>query len=168
MKSYRIFLTEDPRLEDHPVIRFDCQADDIRHAIEQAESAYPEGGVVSAFEVGDIGFRHGCLQAFSTDDYDFVPKRGYAWLTMGNASIFLLRGPCGLHLEVYPLGQEDGEPVEMIDVAFRDLVPKRIDEIEALSVHARRRHEEAALEATLAAQQQGGRTALRDRLGEGD
>lgn len=48
LRPYRVTLNEDP--DDSFAIFFDCMADDMDHAVEQAENAYPGCRIVCTKE----------------------------------------------------------------------------------------------------------------------
>ncbi|NVZ11559.1 hypothetical protein HW932_20125 [Allochromatium humboldtianum] len=56
MIEYRLSLLEQPG--NLLAIAFDCDADDLAHAIEQAQNAYPEGRILACTPLADIPERY--------------------------------------------------------------------------------------------------------------
>jgi len=124
MKSYRIFLREKDWSDS--ATRFDCQADDIGHAIEQAEDAYPGGEVLSVNRTcGNYEIEGAILCGPDPEDYEIRPDfgRGSLWLSAANVSLRIRIGENELIIEAYPLGAEDVDAAAEMTVAFDDLRP---------------------------------------------
>lgn len=56
MIEYRLSLLEQPK--NRLAIAFDCYADDLEHAVEQAQNAYPEGRILACTPLADIPERY--------------------------------------------------------------------------------------------------------------
>ncbi|MBT9165592.1 MAG: hypothetical protein DDT25_00246 [Chloroflexi bacterium] len=123
MKSFRLFVKL--ATEEKEMIRFDAEADNINHAIEQAESAYPYCEVVSVNNTqDDPGIAKGIIRT-SCNDYDVheKSKSGTFWISVANASVWILLDESRLRIKVFGRGIEDLDCVTELGVDYADLRP---------------------------------------------
>lgn len=101
LASFRVSLQEQG---DELILRFDCQAEDISHAIDQARDAHRGCRIVSANWIG-----HDSPLAIVPDlEGDFTLQAGHqgGWITVDNASVRVYRTDEGVVADIYPLGCE--------------------------------------------------------------
>jgi hypothetical protein len=125
MKSYRLFVLETPA--DDEAIRFDCQADNAEHAIEQAVNAYPQGEVVSLSVVDQrVGITGALLRMNESGAYEMPHAGGplSVWLSVGNAAVCISQGNDSMRVAVHARGLFKAEQaVSVSDVPYRILRP---------------------------------------------
>lgn len=124
MKNYRLFVLEEPHMEEST--RYDCQADDASHAIEQVMDAYPGCEVLSLTVVDDRPHIVGpVLRESEHDEYQINPvvDTHCFWLSLANASVWIKQKSEHLTIEVYPIGLEDNEEISSLTVSYEELRP---------------------------------------------
>lgn len=123
MQSYRLFLRETSHSPD--ATRFDCDADDAIHAIEQAANAYPECDVLSVTLTSATAALTGMVFRESEDDYEVHPEvdEGSFWLSVANGSLLVRQRDGALMVEIYRRGCEDEEPITEVSAGYDQLRP---------------------------------------------
>lgn len=123
MQSYRLFLRETSHAPD--ATRFDCDADDAIHAIEQAANAYPDCEVLSVTLTSATADLTGMVFREDDNDYEVHPEvdEGAFWLSVANGSLLIRQRDGALMVEIYQRGREDDEPIAEVSAAFDQLRP---------------------------------------------
>lgn len=116
MNPYRIHL----RLSDGAsTYAFDCDADDLLHAIEQARDAYPDDPVIAAALRDGVG--SGDLRRDADGEgYTLAPRAQGAWITVDTLSVNVKRTDEGVVVDLYPLDDEDGTALASTWALFAD------------------------------------------------
>lgn len=140
MKSYRLFLRESSHSPD--AIRFDCEADDVVHAIEQATNAYPDGEVVSLTMTDAPSTIVGHVLRQDDTDFEIHPDvdEGSFWLSIANASLLISQRDGALGVVVFQRGREDDDgELARVRVDFDDLRPDDLADLHPhqIAVHKR-------------------------------
>lgn len=116
MNPYRVHL----RLADGAsAFAFDCDADDILHAIEQARDAYPADPILSAALRDGTG--SGDLRRDADGEGYTLPRHTQgAWVTVDSLSLNIKRADDGVVVDIFPLDGEDSAPVASTWAAFTE------------------------------------------------
>jgi len=144
MKTYRLFVLEQPEMQ--VAIRFDCEADNAAHAVEQAENAYPGCEVLSLTVADDRPHLVGpILQETGYGDYEMNPALSTQdfWLSIANGSLWIKQKKDHMTIEVYPRGGEASDPLHSTDFEYKDLRPSE-SEMETFDDAQRAAHERFA------------------------
>lgn len=125
MQSYRLFLRETSHSPD--ATRFDCDADDAIHAIEQAANAYPECDVLSVTLTSATAALTGMVFREDENDYEVHPEvyEGSFWLSVANGSLLVSQGDGALKVGIYMRGYEDEEPIASARAVYDHLRPDK-------------------------------------------
>lgn len=128
MQSYLVHLIEpsdtDPNASE--ATAFKAQADDITHAIEQAQNAYPGADIVSATRLdGRAAPRLMCEGEAA--DYVLVPDAPSAWVRIDNIAVYLRRTDEGVIVELFPSGGEDEEALVSCHEFFNEAAAAVVD-----------------------------------------
>jgi hypothetical protein len=140
VNSYRLFLRESSHSPD--AIRFDCEADDVVHAIEQATNAYPDGEVVSLTMTDAPSTIVGCVLRENEADFEVHPDvdEGSFWLSIANASLLISQRDGALGVVVFQRGREDDDgELARVRIDFDDLRPDDAADLHPRSIAAHKR-----------------------------
>lgn len=116
MNPYRVHL----RLADGAsAFAFDCDADDIVHAIEQARDAYPDDPILSAALRDGTG--SGDLRRDADGEGYTLPRSAAsAWIAVDSLSINVRRADDGVVVDIFALDHEDGAVLASTWAAFTE------------------------------------------------
>ena len=110
---FRVFLIEFPdpgfTLADaEEPTAFECEAEDIDHAIEQARDAYPDGQIVSA-ALDTVGGDGPVRRDGESNDLTHRVEAGSFWLTVRNVNVWVRVQEDRLRVDLIPRGCEDDQ-----------------------------------------------------------
>lgn len=128
MQSYLVHLIQPS--DSYPVtseaMAFKAEADDLSHAIEQAQNAYPGADMVSATRLDGQAAPHLMCEGEAAD-FLLVPDAPSAWVRIDNIAVHLRRTEDGVIVELFPSGAEDEEALASCHEFFQDAASAVVD-----------------------------------------